>query len=166
MQVKYTLTQRDILDGMNANYQRSRLLWLGAWAALMYGVGGFFMRLLFQNSLVVWKVTSLYPFGLFYGCAFLWILPWWAARLLFSKRPSIQEPQTLTVDATGAHWHWDSGSSVLAWKSFIRWHEGKNGFVLYTSPATFNIVPKRAFSEDELKDFRGLLSREISSQKR
>jgi hypothetical protein len=165
MQVKYTLTWRDILDGMKANYQRSRVLWLGAWAALIYGVGGFFMRLLFQNSPAVWKVTSLYPLGLFYGCAFLWILPWWAARL-FSKRPSMQEPLTLTLDATGADWHWDSGSSVLAWKSFTRWHEGKNGFVLYTSSATFNIVPKRAFSEEELKDFRGLLSREISSQKR
>lgn len=98
MQVKYTLTNRDILDGMNANYQRSRLLWLLAWAALTYGVIGFFARLLFQNSLAVWKLTSLYPIGLLYGCAFLWILPWWAARLLFSKRPSIQEPRTLIVD--------------------------------------------------------------------
>jgi YcxB-like protein len=75
-------------------------------------------------------------------------------------------PRTLTVDAIGAHWHWFGGSSVLAWKSFIRWHEGKNEFVLYTSPATFDIVPKRAFSEEELKDFRGLLSQEISSQNR
>jgi len=128
---------------MNANYQRSRLLWLFAWAALMYGVGGFLVRSLFQNSHVVSKITSLYPLALFYGCTFLWILPWWAARMLFSKRPSIQESQTLTVDATGAHWSWDSGSYVLAWKNFIRWHEGKNGFVLYTSPATLNIVPKR-----------------------
>jgi YcxB-like protein len=166
MHIKYTLTQRDILDGMKANYQRSRLLWLLAWVALMYGIGGFFMRLLFQNSLLVWKLSSLFPLGLFYGCAFLWILPWWAARLLFHKRPSIQGPQTLTVDATGAYWHWDSGSSALAWSNFIRWHEDKNGFVLYTSPATFNIVPKRAFSEAELKEFRRLLSREISSQER
>ena len=98
---------------------------------------------LFQHSHVVSKITSLYPLALFYGCTFLWILPWWAARMLFSKRPSIQESQTLTVDATGAHWSWDSGSYVLAWKNFIRWHEGKNGFVLYTSPATLNIVPKR-----------------------
>ena len=98
---------------------------------------------LFQHSHVVSKITSLYPLALFYGCTFLWILPWWAARMLFSKRPSIQESQTLTVDATGAHWSWDSGSYILAWKNFIRWHEGKNGFVLYTSPATLNIVPKR-----------------------
>lgn len=148
---------------MIANYQRNRLLWIAARAALIYGLSGFLVRLLFPNSLVVWKVTTFYLLGLFYGCAFLWILPWWAARMLFSKQP-MQGPQTLTLDTTGAHWHWDGGSSVLAWKNFMRWYEGKSGFLLYTSPAIFHIVPKRAFSEQEVQDFRGLLSREVSSR--
>jgi hypothetical protein len=70
------------------------------------------------------------------------------------------------VDGTGAHWQSDGGSSDLAWGNFIRWHEGKNGFLLYTSPAVFDVVPRRAFSEEELKEFRSLISREIASEKR
>src|SRR2546429_5224274 len=44
--------------------------------------------------------------------------------------------------------------TTLFRSTFIRWHEGKNGFLLYSSPVLFNIVPKRAFSDEDRKSTR------------
>ena len=46
--------------------------------------------------------------------------------------------------------------------SFASW-ESNTLFLLYTSPACFNIVPKRAFSSGETESFRGLLHEKLGA---
>ncbi len=95
----------------------------------------------------------------------LWVLPWWMMRRQFSGQPGAHGPRTLTLDATGAHWRWDGGSSDVEWKNYIRSVEGKNQILFYTSPACFNIVPKRAIAAGQLGELRSLLSQNIQTRK-
>jgi len=97
------------------------------------------------------------------GLVLLWVQPWWVARNQFSKQPAAQGSQTLMVDAAGIHLRWSCGSSDVEWKNFIRWSECRNDFLLHKSPASFDIVPKRAFSPEQLSEFRGLLAENISA---
>ncbi len=87
----------------------------------------------------------------------LWAIPWWAARRQFTRQPAVQGPRTMVLDARGAHWRWDGGAADIEWKNFVRCTEGKSQFLLYTSPACFNIVPKRSLTPEQMSELRELL---------
>ena len=74
-------------------------------------------------------------------------------------------PEDLTLDASGAHWRWNGGSSDVDWKNYIRWAEGRNQILFYTSPACFNILPKRAIAAEQLNEIRSLLNQNIQVAK-
>jgi len=59
-----------------------------------------------------------------------------------------------TGDGTG-------GAGDIEWKNYIRSVEGKNQILFYTSPACFNILPKRAVAEEQLRELRDLLKQNI-----
>jgi len=63
----------------------------------------------------------------------------------------------MKLDDSGIHWAWKGGQADVKWTNFIRFLESNTVFLLYTSPACFNIVPKRAFAPGEIDLFRGLL---------
>jgi YcxB-like protein len=71
----------------------------------------------------------------------------------------------MVLDAAGVHWRWNGGSADVEWKNFIRFLECKSEFLLYSSPACFNILPKRALSPDQLSELRGLFAQNISSKR-
>ena len=84
-----------------------------------------------------------------------------SARRQFLKQPGARGPRTVVFDDIGAHWRWNGGSSDIEWKNYIRSVEGENQFLLYTSPACFNIIPKRAIGEARLNEIQGLLKQNI-----
>ena len=163
MLITYELTRKDILAGVISNHQRSIILWLLARVAFTFGIIGAFVGILCRNVPAVVNVFPLCVLLLLYAGLYIWVLPWWASRLLYSKNPSMQGSRSLRMDDSGVHFQWDGGSSDLEWKTFIRWFEGKNHFLLYTSRAHFHVVPKRALAEQQLPELRALLSQRVHS---
>lgn len=95
----------------------------------------------------------------------LWWLPRWSMSRQFFKQPGAHGPRTLLLDELGAHWRWNGGSSDIEWKNYIRSVEGKSQFLFYTSPACFNILPKRALEAEQLVELRTLLKQHIPSSR-
>ena len=54
-------------------------------------------------------------------------------RRQFLQQAGAHGPKTLTLNASGASWKWNGGASDIEWKNYTQ----------YTSPAWFNIPPKR-----------------------
>jgi|SRR5450631_958642 len=112
----------------------------------------------------VWEHSYTFPF---FGLIALWLaiiagLPaWWSARRQFLKQPGARGARTVLFDGAGAHWHWNGGSSDIEWKNYVRSVEGKNQFLLYTSPACFNIIPKRAVGQQKLCEVRNILKQNV-----
>ncbi len=167
MEVTYELTQRDFFDSLIAHRNRSDF---ARWAfrlivsvvCLLVGVG----LLQFASHP---KAETLSTFGPLFALAImwvalLWVSPWLSARKQFSRQPGAQGPRTMVLDAAGVHWRWNGGSADVEWKNFIRFLESKSEFLLYSSPACFNILPKRALSPDQLSELRGLFAQNISSK--
>jgi hypothetical protein len=50
------------------------------------------------------------------------------------------------LNENGMRWVWKGGDSNVSWDSYIRFLESKGHFLLYTSPACFNILPKRVLT--------------------
>jgi hypothetical protein len=90
---------------------------------------------------------------------------WWSARRQFLKQPGARGARTVLFDDIGAHWRWNGGSSDIEWKNYVRSVEGKNQILLYTSPACFNIVPKRALGKEDLIRVLALLRQRIPAER-
>jgi len=69
------------------------------------------------------------------------------------------------LDASGAHWRWDGGSSDVEWKNYIRSAEGKNQILFYTSPACFNLLPKPVLAAEQLTEIQSLVQQNLQPRK-
>jgi YcxB-like protein len=166
MEITYELTQKDFTKSFFAHRnRRSFIKWarrIIVWAVLLVLV------LVLFGSIRTGNTRTLAPFFAVVG---LWLLvvaalpTWWSARRQFLRQPGAHGARTVLFDDTGAHWHWNGGSSHVEWKNYIRSVEGKNQFLLYTSPACFNIVPKRALGQEDLSEVRSLLKQRILAGK-
>jgi YcxB-like protein len=75
--------------------------------------------------------------------------------------PAALVPLTLRVSDSGLQFHSQYSDSTIAWSSFVRWVETESVFTIFPAPKLCHVVPKRAFSSDELNGFRELLRQKI-----
>jgi len=168
MQIAYELTQKDFIEAYTAHRNRTALskwsrrlfLWIASLSTAIV-VFGFLVKPSVQAA------KALLPFlGLVVAwIAILWILPRWAMRRQFLKQPGAHGQRTVLLDASGVHWRWNGGSSDIEWRNYIRSVEGKNQILFYTSPACFNILPKRVIAAEQLSGLRSLLVQNIQTRK-
>ena len=164
MQITYELTEKDFIEAYSAHRNRSAVrkcirrlfLWgIGLTAASI------FFGFLLKPSIEAAK--GLAPF---FAVVIMWILilvflPRWTMRRQFTGQPGAKGQRIVQFDDSGAHWRWNGGSSDVEWKNYIRWVEGKNQFLIYTSPVCFNMIPKRVLADEQLGQFRELLKQHI-----
>lgn len=165
MEVTYELTQKDFYDSFIAHRNRNAFSkWgfrlLGVFAFLFFGLGllGVLMR---HNS------RARADFGQWFVLAVLWagvvwFLPWWSARNQFVKQPKAKGTRTMMLDDAGIRLQWSGGSAETGWANHIGWRECDTEFLLYTSPACFNILPKRALRPEQLAEIRDRLAKNVS----
>lgn len=162
MEVSYELTHADLVDSVKAHRNRTAFSrWfpriIATIAFIEVGVGLLKMvsdrtNLAFSNFTPIFVLAAVWA-------GIIWASPW-----LFAKRmagPSLKGPRSIQVEAGGLHLRWSGGNSDFAWNNFIRYLEGKNHFLLYTSRALFTVVPKRAFGPQQLSEFRTILAQNI-----
>ena len=150
MQIAYELTQQDFIEAYSVHRTRNKFSkW--TWLLFKWMVG--FMTVISLLALAILHnaqtTKELLPFLglLIFWWLFLAVLPRWTMRRQFLKQPGAKGPRTLSMDDAGVHWRWNGGSADVDWKNYIRTVEGKNLFLFYTSPACFNILPKRGCSD-------------------
>lgn len=111
-------------------------------------------RNLLQNTaplivvMVVWNLLFL-------------VSPYFAARSQFRGSRTAKGPKTLQVSPTELSFQSDLGNSHLQWSGFVTWVEEKQVFALFTNPKVFVIVPKRAFTSEQVAEFREMLRQHI-----
>ena len=168
MQIAYELTQKDFIEAYTAHRNRTALskwsrklfLWIASLSTAIV-VFGFLVKPSVQAA------KALLPFlGLVVAwIAILWILPRWTMRRQFLRQPGAHGQRTVLLDASGVHWRWNGGSSDIEWRNYIRSVEDKNQILFYTSPACFNILPKRVIAAEQLSELRSLLVQNIQTRK-
>ncbi len=72
-----------------------------------------------------------------------------------------QAPITLDVSEQGLEFHNPHAESKLAWSASIAWGEAKWLFIIMPQPRAYVAIPKRAFSEAQVPEFRDLLRHNI-----
>jgi hypothetical protein len=166
MQITYQLSERDFVEAYSTHRNRTifskwaRRIFL--WSIISVAALLLLVLLIDHDAQAARSVLPLL------GLAGAWIvvlslLPRWTMRKQFRKQPAAHGPRTLSLDAAGAHWRWNGGSSDVEWKNYTRCVEGINQFLFYTSPACFNILPKRTLASEQLNELRELVKQNIQT---
>jgi len=164
MQIDFQLCEADFVQAYHAHRDRTVL---NRWAEriVLWGSTIFVLSIFF--GLLAQHGDRLARSYLPLPClALLWILllqvwPRWEMKQQFRKQPGAHGPRTVLFDDEGAHWRWDGGSSDILWKNYIRWTEGDKQILLYSSPACFSMLPKRALDPAQLAELRQMLKQKI-----
>jgi hypothetical protein len=95
---------------------------------------------------------------------FIWYGPSLSGRRQFRNTPSAHDPVTIEASDSGLQIHSVHADSQVAWSAYMAWGEYKSVFVILPQPRIFVPIPKRAFTSEQLAEFRELLSRSIRAR--
>jgi YcxB-like protein len=169
MEVSYQLEVEDFRQGILAYRKKSAFLRWGirlgaAFAIFLICLGIVLLALRPQSS----TFLNLRP--LFVLCVFwlilLWGSPYLSARQQLRGYPSAKAPIKLEVSDSGLHFQSEYADSRLSWPSFVTWVEEKTVFALFTNRRLFIPIPRRAFSVEQLVQFREMLRGKIQAERR
>lgn len=109
--------------------------------------------------------VQLIVFGvLFVG--FLWVSPALSARrLLRAIAKGGDRHASYRFDAEGVTIRTAGTTSSIAYRSLVESREGKTALLLYVAPNVANIVPKRAFSDEDLPRVRLWLAENVKAKR-
>ena len=149
IQLNFQYTEADFLEFLRNYFIRHRLPLWGTLIGVML-----LLSLLFRTGPI--SASTLLPFVAL-------VLTWfWLQHSLgkrnFKAAPEMQEPRLCSIDAEKITVTGQSFSSEFLWNEVLRLIETKGLFLAYTSNANAVILPKRAFSEQQLSAFRTLAS--------
>ena len=92
----------------------------------------------------------------FAGVVSALVRPYWLRRD-FKKHPNFVRPVRLQVSEDGLHSESDAWSGSTKWNAYFGYHETENLFFLYLGSRSVEAIPKRAFSAQQLAEFRELV---------
>jgi hypothetical protein len=72
-----------------------------------------------------------------------------------------QSPIALDVLEDGLKFHSPHADSRMAWSAYVAWGETNSVFVIMPQPRTYVTIPKRAFTDAQVAEFREALRRNI-----
>lgn len=83
----------------------------------------------------------------------------------WESQPHMHRPFIAEVDETSLRLNEPLSRHEYRWEYFPGWVEAANNFVIYISPVSFHLIPKRAFADDAARTrFAELLRRMISER--
>jgi len=155
--VQVQLTEDDFVAAMQLHALRAPRLWVivGVVVVLLLIADFNFYAGSGEHSYLLLALGVIYAFVLLVVVPYL-ILPWRARKQFRQMAASRDRFEVVwdndTVTITAANWMQKSG-----WRDFVRSRENEKLILLYISDYSFRIVPKRAFAQAALDDFRSLV---------
>ncbi|TCC58872.1 YcxB family protein [Kribbella pittospori] len=168
VELSYTLTQDDWLDGFIAHRRHVRRPWLVP-LLIAAAVVGVLLASRDSRALSAGDVAALalaVSVAIVIGLLlfrFLVTARWmyrWQVRLIMRGNPWLSEPIRATVDDTGLSLTSASRSETAAWSNYLRYVETDRSFVLRASErlgAAILVLPKRGLVTAEPAPLRALL---------
>jgi hypothetical protein len=165
VQVTFQLTAED--------YRQGLLAWrnLRTWRRWSIRASAIFLGLILLISIAQLFVASASFVSALPGLVFsvgalilIWATPSLSARRQFRNTPSAHDPMSIEASDAGLEIHSVHADSKVAWSTYMAWGEGKAVFVILPQPRIYVPIPKRAFTVEQLNEFRELLRRNIKPQ--
>ena len=83
------------------------------------------------------------------------------AKSVYQKSATLPYEITLHISGKGIKLDKNSNNISIPWKAFSKWKNNEHFYLLYTNPRRFNVIPARAMSEAQKKEFDAYLEKYI-----
>jgi hypothetical protein len=163
MEITFELQKDDLREGY--------ALYLKEPYVLNRGLAYFLIVVLFVCGAGMILITENWFWGLLpVGAAAVYIirfamLPNQLASRLYSRLSKANSPVTLAITEEGISSHTPTADTRRKWADYNGWRESQNVFAVMHSGTQFSSIPKRAFTPEQLAEFRELLARKIPQKK-
>ncbi|WP_447727904.1 YcxB family protein [Sphingomonas koreensis] len=159
--IRFNLTADDYVAAMRLHmtraFYRNKLIKLAVIMGLLYAALVFFIlgqwTWLYVGIAVAAGTIAATVIMLGIAAANHLLLPR-RSRRIYTQQKSLHDEFEFSWDEAGFDLSTQSARSRHPWADFRHWAEGPDGIIVYQSDALFNMLPKRAFSEDTLADIR------------
>jgi len=166
IQISFKLTEQEIYKSL-VDTSRSRFI-----TKLMQGFGFFLVAVMLfyatnniAHGTFVFSFTTFFP--LFLGTYLLFLSEITAKmqtpNLIKTKNP-FSEKVNVKMDKSSFRISGDSFNTQLAWDKILEIVETRDFFLLKATEGTANVLPKRAFSDVQINEFK-ILANSISGPK-
>jgi hypothetical protein len=153
MEIQYRCTFSDYEEVFAAQQLRPlrRKIAFALLACLIYMLGSF--------ALVSLGLTqpraffAMFAAFLVLGLTSLVSRPFWL-KLDFRRHPNFARPERVRIDETGLHFESEVWNGETKWLAYVKCQETQNLFLLYLGARAVQPIAKRAFSTDQVKEFR------------
>jgi hypothetical protein len=169
MEITYELTKQDFVEAYSAHRNRNAV---SKWSRRLFiWIWGLMADLVFVGFLIKPSVQAAKGLAPFFGLvpmwiAILWLLPRWSIGRQFTKQPGASWAKNPSVGRIRSSLALGRRLERCGpWKNYIRTVEGTNQILFYTSPACFNLLPKRVIGPDQLAEVRSVLQENIQARK-
>lgn len=167
MEVNYQRTVDDFRRAIKAYRTRTLFLrWIvriGIALTILVLATGPILGILAPHSDSFRSLIPLYVLFLFWTLLF-WGSPYLSARTQFRGSPGANAPMKLDATDAGLHFRSQHTDSKIEWSAYAKWLEEKTIFALFPNPKMFIVIPKRAFTTDQVGEFRELLREHVKRQ--
>jgi len=167
MQISYTLTERDLREALTVHRDRTAFRkWLFRvfpLVSFLFCAFGVMQSVMHPGEEKLATYVPVLGVGIIWAIG-LWGGPRYTANKQFEGNKVMQLPLTLGWDDAGLHSTCEVSSGDTAWNALFDWREGESVFLLYYSPASFFVVPKRALTSEGLAEFRERLKLKIKNK--
>lgn len=165
MILHFQFTLDDYRNAFRAHYKKGASALTRWMMKLLLVVGVIFFLL---GILLLWdgqRAPNVVFFPFLIGVVWIWFglgqTYMLSAKKQFVKAPALREPRTIELNDEGVTTDAGIASSQVSWKAYLRFVESKDNFLLYSSPACFNIVPKRVLQPEQVNELRQLLQAHV-----
>ena len=146
MRSSYQLTEKDLLEAQTSH--AGTLFRLGQFTGavlIAVGIGGISLGQYAQS-----------PVPIVIGLFLIFRLRL-SAKFAFRRDFAGQGKVEVITSESGIQFLSEKGTSTCNWVSLLRYAETKHLFLLYPQSNIFNVIPKRAFTPEDVQAFRHVL---------
>lgn len=83
------------------------------------------------------------------------------SRRAYAQQKTLHTPIEISWSDKGYRTVNDRGDWTIPWSDFLQSSESNDVFLLFQGPRLFNIVPKRALSQDQIDDLRCVIATNV-----
>jgi hypothetical protein len=162
VEIQYRYTENDYVQAQRA-YLAKR--WYKLYIPAFLAVALVFI------GLGIWSTVGVslsYGIAWFVGAAFFAIFPVLQAEQAkkdFRGSPSAEGEFRLSFDDNGLQLQSPHGGGTVKWSALVGWIDSPDLFLVLASSRIYYLFPKRAFTPEQLAEFRDLLARKIPQTK-
>ena len=160
MNITYKLTQEEYQQAVNLHHKKGRRVFMLSiyvmLATIIVIVGTDFSN----TREIVTNIIAAF-FSISFYMLFVRMLSVYQAKSVYQKSATLPYEITLHISGKGIKLDKNSNNIAIPWKAFSKYKNNEHFYLLYTNPRRFNVIPTRAMSETQKKEFDAYLEKYI-----